>query len=98
MKVTALQVISQIRCLCIGYSFGGFHIYSLSPQMFICSSPLPQYAPSVAVTHFTYLEPENDPRSFVYLWVARGSSPIVQERYIITVYNCIYIALFIVVH
>ncbi len=28
-----------------------------------------------AVTHFTYQEPENDPRNFAYLWVARGPLP-----------------------
>lgn len=80
VKITALQLISQIRCLCVGYSFGGFHLCSLSPLMHICSSPLPQHTPSPAVTHFAYLEPENDPRSFVYLWVATGTSPFVEER------------------
>ena len=82
MKVTALHLVSQIRCLCVGYSFGGFHIYSLCPLMYICSSPLPQHISAVTVTHFAYMEPENDPRSFVYLWVAREKSPLVEERYI----------------
>ena len=70
--VTALHLVSQIRSLCIGYSFGGFHIYSLSPLMLICSAPLMQHAPPIPVTHFAYMEPENDPRSFVYLWVTKG--------------------------
>ena len=81
VRVTALHLISQIRSLCVGYSFGGFHIYGLSPLMLICSAPLMLHAPSVPVTHFAYMEPENDPRSFVYLWVARGRSPAVEQRY-----------------
>ena len=82
VKVTALHLVSQIRCLCVGYGFGGFHIYNLCPLVFVCSSPLPQHTPIPAITHFAYMEPENDPRSFVYLWVARGMSPFVEKRYI----------------
>ena len=77
VEVTALHLVSQIRCLCIGYSFGSFQLYSLCPMMVVCSSPVSQ---DVAVTHFAYMEPENDPRSFVYLWVATGASTVVEER------------------
>ena len=28
-----------------------------------------------AVTHFAFQEPENDPRNYCYLWVARGPQP-----------------------
>ena len=78
VEVTALHLVSQIRCLCIGYSFGSFQLYSLCPMVVVCSSPVSQ---DVAVTHFAYMEPENDPRSFVYLWVATGASTAVEERY-----------------
>ena len=78
VDVTALCLIPQIRCLCVGYSFGSFQLYSLCPMVVICSSPISQ---DVAVTHFAYMEPENDPRSFVYLWVATGVSPLIEERY-----------------
>ena len=78
VEVTALHLVSQIRCLCVGYSFGSFQLYSLCPTMVVCSSPIAQ---DVAITHFAYMEPENDPRSFVYLWVATGMSPLIEERY-----------------
>ena len=80
IEVTALHLVPQIRCLCVGYSFGSFQLYSLCPMMVICSSPVSQ---EVAVTNFAYMEPENDPRSFVYLWVATGTSPLLEERYIV---------------
>ena len=43
----------------------------------------------VPVTHFTYQEPENDPKSNTYLWVATDNPPL--TRYICYQLHCIYI-------
>ena len=32
-----------------------------------------------AVTHLSFQEPENDPRNFCYLWVARGPLTVEDE-------------------
>ena len=81
VKVTSLYFVPQLRCLFAGYSFGGFQIYDVSSLNLLYSSTVPQVKPLPAVTHFTIIEPELDPRSFVYVWVARGTSDIAVERY-----------------
>ena len=53
-------------------------MFSLRQLSLQYTSPLP--SSSAPVTHFTFLELENDPRAYVFLWVARG--PIsAMERY-----------------
>ncbi|KAK7496763.1 hypothetical protein BaRGS_00011972, partial [Batillaria attramentaria] len=55
--------------LAIGYSFGGFHLWKLfNPALDYASAVEPEDLP---VAFFVYQEPENDPKNFAYLWVAR---------------------------
>lgn len=70
--MSAVNFSAHTSSLFIGYSFGSFVVFSLSDLTVVYSSP---YSPqrSSPVTHFVYMEPENDPRSFVYVWVARGN-------------------------
>ncbi|KAK2553031.1 Protein ELYS [Acropora cervicornis] len=65
--VTAVKYIRQTSILVIGFNFGCFQIYSSQVDRYYS-----------AITHFTYQEPEDDPRYCCYLWVARG--PIVPEN------------------
>ncbi|KAK3746881.1 hypothetical protein QZH41_009207, partial [Actinostola sp. cb2023] len=74
--VTAIKYIHQGSCLVIGYNFGCFLIWDLSSMMLVYNSQVDQYNMS-AVTHMAYQEPENDPHSCSYLWVARG--PLMAE-------------------
>lgn len=74
--VTAVKYIRQTSILVIGFNFGCFQMWNLESLTHIYSSQVDQYYS--AITHFTYQEPEDDPRYCCYLWVARG--PIVPEN------------------
>ena len=50
---------------------GGFQLFNVQRMTVTYSGTCPK-VPS-PVTHFTYQEPENDPKNNVYLWVARGN-------------------------
>ncbi len=76
--VTAMYFAPQISALFVGYSFGGFQMYDLSSFQLLHTCAVS--APLSPVTHFTYVEPENDPRKFVYVWVMRGNSRFVEGR------------------
>ncbi len=75
VSVTAIDFVPQLSSLLVGYSFGSFHLYSLSGLTLVYASPSPSPQLPPPVTHFTYQEAENDPKSYVYLWVGRGKSP-----------------------
>ncbi|KAL4221649.1 Protein ELYS [Mactra antiquata] len=70
VSVTSLKYIKQAGLLVIGYSFGCYQLWKLSVPVLEYSSRL-ESEPS-PVTHITYQEPENDPKNFCYIWVARG--------------------------
>lgn len=76
--VSAIRFASRMSSLFIGYSFGSFVVYNLSDFTVMYSSP---YSPqrSSPVTQFIYMEPENDPKCFVYVWVARGKEGIMKN-------------------
>lgn len=73
--MTALYHVPQLCGLLVGYSFGGFQLYSLTDSNLIFSSPVILRRLEPPVTHFTFQEPENDPRSFVYIWITRNGPP-----------------------
>lgn len=73
--VTALYFAPRLASLFVGLSFGSFQIYCLSGLTLVYASPSPSPQLLPPVTHFTYMEPENDPKSFVYVWVGRGATP-----------------------
>ncbi len=76
--VTAMHFAPQISALFVGYSFGGFQIFDMSSFQLLHTSAISTTLPPV--THFTYVEPENDPRQFVYVWLVRGECHSVEER------------------
>ena len=47
---------------------------AVTMSVFCCSYSSPVETGSLCVSHFAYQEPENDPRSFCYLWVVRSST------------------------
>ena len=73
--MTSLYHVPQLCGLLVGYSFGGFQLYNLTDSNLIFSSPVLLRRLEPPVTHFTFQEPENDPRSFVYIWVTRNGPP-----------------------
>ena len=76
--VSALRYAPRISSLLIGYSFGSFIVWDMSSFEAVYSSPFsPQR--SSPVVDFIYLEPENDPKYFVYVWVARGNQVKFQD-------------------
>lgn len=72
VHVSAIDFIPQTSSLFIGYDFGSFVVFSLTDFSLIYSSP---YAPQHCspVTNFIYMEPDDDPKCFIYVWVARGN-------------------------
>uniref|UniRef100_A0A1X7TIM9 ELYS beta-propeller domain-containing protein n=1 Tax=Amphimedon queenslandica TaxID=400682 RepID=A0A1X7TIM9_AMPQE len=85
-SVTAISHFPLAAGLLVGYSFGGFQLYSLLDSTLLYSLPLLIRRLPTPVTHFAVQEPENDPKNFLYVWVSRngpkaqhvfGSSPSV---------------------
>ncbi|KAL7647755.1 UNVERIFIED_CONTAM: hypothetical protein RMT77_001364 [Armadillidium vulgare] len=72
VNITSLMYIPQVASLVVGYSFGSFQLINLNLITIDCASPYEENIPPVF--SFAYQEPENDPRSFVYLWVCRSHS------------------------
>ncbi|XP_071110083.1 protein ELYS-like [Haliotis cracherodii] len=74
ISITCLKYIPQDGNLAVGFSFGGFQLWKLYAPVMEYSSRL-EAEPS-AVSHILYQEPENDPKNFCYIWVARDSSVV----------------------
>lgn len=69
--ISSLHFIPQLAFLCVGYNFGGFHLYNLNTLGLECSSEVdPQLLPTIA---FAFQIPEHDPRNYCYLTVVRGT-------------------------
>ncbi|CAH8431681.1 unnamed protein product [Heterobilharzia americana] len=65
--VSTLSYIPQVQGLAVGFSFGGWQLWSLSRlNMEFC---LRQATPAVPVVSFNFLEPSDDPRFCCFLWV-----------------------------
>src|SRR5699024_10658947 len=67
-----LQLIPQLGLLCVGYNFGGFHLYNLGQFKLECSCSVDPNL--LAVVGFAFQSPENDPKNYSYLWVVRGAN------------------------
>ena len=77
--VSALSYVPQIGALLVGYNFGAWQLWNVS-AVSVRSTPISlefssTYVPeAMPVVGFTFQEPENDPRNFVYIWVLRGEN------------------------
>ncbi|KAH9529580.1 Protein ELYS [Dermatophagoides farinae] len=68
--ISALHYIPQLSLICVGYNFGGFHLYNLQTFILECSCNVdPDLLPVIS---FSFQSPENDPKNYSYLWVVRG--------------------------
>ncbi|OTF82514.1 ELYS-like protein, partial [Euroglyphus maynei] len=68
--VSAIHYIPQLSVICVGYNFGGFHLYDMQKFKLECSCSVdPDLLPVIS---FSFQSPENDPKNYSYLWVVRG--------------------------
>ena len=85
MVVSALEYVSPIGALLVGYNFGSWQLWNVSavnsgrggstwPISLEFSSKYTSEA--LPVVGFAFQEPENDPRNFVYIWVLRGENDL----------------------
>ncbi|XP_043200348.1 protein ELYS-like, partial [Amphibalanus amphitrite] len=65
--VSTVHWLPQLRSLVVGLSFGCFQVWSLETLQLEFASRYE--AGQLPVVGCVFLEPENDPRRFVYLWV-----------------------------
>ena len=72
VSVTAICHFPLTAGLLVGYSFGGFQLYSLLDSTLLFSLPILMRRLPTPVTHFAVQEPENDPKNFLYVWVSRN--------------------------
>lgn len=83
--VSALEYVSPIGALLVGYNFGSWQLWNVS-AVNSRSTPISlefssKYtAEALPVVGFTFQEPENDPRNFVYVWVLRGENDLDSEE------------------
>ncbi len=76
VNITAIKYAKQITSLLLGFNFGCFVIYSLYSSSVSYISPCSVHRLLPPVIDFAYMEPEEDPRGFVYLWVAKGNAKV----------------------
>ncbi|XP_052284768.1 protein ELYS-like isoform X2 [Dreissena polymorpha] len=76
VSVTCLKYIPQTGLLVVGYNFGCYQLWKLQVPVLEYSSRLE--SEPTPVSHIAYQEPENDPKNFCYIWIARGQ-PEVEE-------------------
>ena len=74
-SVSSLLHVRQLCAVLIGYSFGGFQIFGFYDNTMLFSFPLSVKHRSPPITHFTFQEPENDPKPFVYIWTVSEGFP-----------------------
>jgi hypothetical protein len=86
--VSHLQYIPQLGNLLVGFNFGSWQMWNTSRLILEFASSYDGAEPtsaastskngtslsSLPVTSFAFSEPENDPRNFCYVWVARGEN------------------------
>lgn len=72
VSVTAIHHFPLSAGLLVGYSFGGFQLYSLLDSTLLYSLPLLLRRLPPPVIHFAVQEPENDPKNFLYVWAVRN--------------------------
>ncbi|VDN96473.1 unnamed protein product [Rodentolepis nana] len=68
VNVTLLNYVSQIKALVVGFSFGGWQLWSLTKLKLLFTfrdlPPMP-----VPVVECAFTEPSDDPRYYCYLWI-----------------------------
>ena len=71
--VTALAIFDEFRGLLVGYSTGGWQIWSImsSKAELWFTFAVPEN--SLPVSHFGLVAPENDPHYMLYLWVTQSA-------------------------
>lgn len=65
--ITCVKFIPEMTSLCVGFAFGCFQLWNMSPLALDYSSRYEEN--QAAVVAFTHQVPEDDPRNFCYLWV-----------------------------
>lgn len=70
--VSAIRSVQQLSYLFVGFNIGCFIVYNLCESAIAYTSPCSPQQKS-PIIDFVYIEPENDPKCFVYVWVARGN-------------------------
>ena len=73
--VSALALLPHTGLLAVGFHFSCFQLWRLKVPVLEYSSRFEHEDVPTPITHFAYQEPENDPRNFCYVWVARGPMP-----------------------
>ena len=90
VSVTAIHHFPLAAGLLVGYSFGGFQLYSLLDSTLLYSLPLILRRLPTPVTHFAVQEPENDPKNFLYVWVSRNG-PKAQHVLVVYIHVCLFV-------
>ncbi|GAB6023281.1 Protein ELYS [Chamberlinius hualienensis] len=78
--VSSLLFVPQMGCLFVGFNFGGFQIYDLSKLQLVFTCETEEFDES-PVIQFAFQEPENDPRTFCYVWIVRGQTEKFSEQF-----------------
>ncbi|CAG0890866.1 unnamed protein product [Darwinula stevensoni] len=71
LAVTCLTVAHQLTTLCAGFTSGIVQLYDLFSLKCLHTMELKEECP---VRHLAFMEPENDPREMVYIWVGQNDS------------------------
>jgi hypothetical protein len=86
--VSHLHYVPQLSSLLVGFNFGSWQMWNTARLVMEFASSYDGSEPSTSsaksgngvslstlpVTGFAFSEPENDPRNFCYIWVARGEN------------------------
>ncbi len=79
--VSALSYIPYLGALVIGFNYGAWQLWNVSAvsskgRILTLEFSSPYDSEALPVTNFSFQEPENDPRNFAYIWIARGESDL----------------------
>ena len=77
--VSSIACTKQLASIFVGYSFGSFSMYNMFEMKMVYSSSCSQRLLS-PINNFIYMEPDNDPKCFIYLWVVRGKSACSEQE------------------
>eukprot|EP00118_Oscarella_pearsei_P011488 m.77590 g.77590 ORF g.77590 m.77590 type:complete len:1577 (+) comp36045_c0_seq6:82-4812(+) len=69
--VTSMKFVPRINCLVVGFKFGAVQLWNLAEVDLICG--ICDDREDVPVVQIAFQEPEEDPKHFCYLWIARSS-------------------------
>ena len=75
--ISRIHYIPQLGGLLVGFNFGSWQLWNLKSLKLDCSSAYEGSGSAnftMPITSFAFSEPENDPRNFCYVWVARSEA------------------------